>query len=151
MKAYTKQFNNGIMEIIERCSYDFYVIQRNLKIRCVCVEHSTDQADPNCPKCLGTGYKIVVRKVRGATQDTNTPPTYRADSFLTARNIWVPSKIKLKNDDLVVDGEFVYKILDYQRAIGLEGTLPYNLYLGTVKKFDAGVFMENFLNIVNRK
>lgn len=150
MNSGTKQFNNGILNVINRCSYEAYIIKRNVDIICTCVIHSTSQADPSCPICLGTGHKITIRKVRLASQDTNTPPTFRSDNFSIARNFWIESRYMLGEDDLIVDGDSIYKIYEFQRAIGLDGTMPYIMYMASKKKFDSKAFMTNFRKIIKK-
>ena len=58
----TNNLNDKILDIINRCSYDMYVIHKYTNMICTCVNHETDQADVYCKKCLGTKYKISIRK-----------------------------------------------------------------------------------------
>lgn len=147
-----KSFNKGILDMISLHSYEFYTIERDLNIMCTCTDPATKQANVNCSKCLGTGYKIRIRKMRGASQDTKLPPTFRSDKFLVARNYFIPTNnIELKEDDLIVDGDSVYLIFEYQQMLGLEGSIPYKKYSATKKKFDAAIFFKNFNNIIRRR
>ena len=147
-----RQYNSGILNMIEVHSYDFYIVQRDLDKVCTCVGSATSQADINCPKCLGTGHKIRIMKTRGASQDTKLPPTFRSDQFLVARNYFVPSShIILKEDDLIVEEDAIYMVFEYQKMLAIKGQIPYNKYSAIKKKFDSKAFFKNFNKIVNRR
>lgn len=59
-------FNNGILKIIDTLAFPMYVISIGSDV-CTCVnaEHSPDI---NCPKCLGTGHRIRIRRIAGAME-----------------------------------------------------------------------------------
>ena len=146
---HTKKFNDGIMNIIKMHSYYFYIVQRNTDISCTCVTHSTSQASPECPKCLGTGFKITVRKIKGAAQDTMLPTTFRSDNFLVARNYFISDKYKMAEDDLIIDKDVIYRVFEAQELISLEGTIPYRKVSSIKKKFDSKVLLKNLQNIID--
>lgn len=146
-----EKFNKGILDIIKTFSYEFYIISRNLDIQCTCVSHATKQADINCNKCLGTGYKIIIKKIRGAAQDTQLPATFRGGNFLVARNYYIPINETLIEDDLIVDNDSVFMVYEYQHNIGIKGTIPYKKISATKKKFDTKTFFSNFNKIIARR
>nr|DAV25227.1 MAG TPA: hypothetical protein [Caudoviricetes sp.] len=145
------KLNNKILDMIERHSYEMYYITRNLKVKCTCITHETKQADPMCPKCLGTGYKITIRKIKAAAQDTKLPPTFRSDKFIVARNFFLNKSIDCKEDDIIVDNDNAYIVLEIQELLSLEGTIPYRKISGVKKKFDTTKFMDNFNNIIRTR
>lgn len=146
------RFNNSILRVMNECIYDVYTIERNLNIKCTCVTHATDQADAKCHKCLGTGYKITIKKVKAAAQDTQLPPTFRSDKFLVARNYFMPTlSIVLKEDDLLVDDESVYTVFEFQKKKGINGSIPYTKISAVKKKFDSSHFIQSFNNIIRRR
>ena len=146
-----ERFNKGILDMIETHSYEFYVVVRDLNIQCTCVTHATGQGDVKCHKCLGTGYKITIKKIKGAAQDTQLPPTFRSDKFLVARNYYIPSNEILKDDDLIVDNGSVFVVFEYQQMLGIKGTIPYRKISSTKRKFDAKIFFNNFNKIISRR
>lgn len=146
-----ERFNKGILDIIKTCSYEFYIINRNLDIQCTCVSHATKQADATCGKCLGTGYKITIKKIRGAAQDSQLPATFRGGNFLIARNYYIPSTEKLLEEDLIVDNGSVFMAFEYQENISIKGTIPYRKISATKKKFDTKTFFSNFNRIIARR
>lgn len=147
----TAKFNKRILDMIDRFSYNMHLVKRNKNIKCTCVAHESDQARPDCPKCLGTGNKITIKKFKGASQDTQLPPTFRSDNFVVARNFYMPINIDLSEDDFIVDKDNPYMAIEIQELIGLEGTIPYKKASCVKKKFDATVFMKNFNAIINSK
>lgn len=145
-----KSFNNGILDMISTHSYNVYVINRDENIICTCVESSTKQGNANCKKCLGTGHKIKINKIKCAAQDTRVPPTFRADTFIIARNYFIESKYKINEEDLIVDNGDIYIIFEIQKLFSIKGTLPYKKVNSTKKKYDNNVFIKNFNEIIKK-
>lgn len=50
--------------------YDMWVVIPDKHIDCPCKNFETKQANAFCPNCLGTGYKIKIRKIKGVRQPT---------------------------------------------------------------------------------
>ena len=147
----TRNFNNGILKMIEQFSDTFYFIKRDETKKCTCVKHETSQANPACEKCLGTGYRITIQAIRGAAQDTKLPPTFRSDNFIVARNFYVRSEHYLDEDDIIVDNNIPYMVMEQQDLNSLEGTMPYRKICGVKKKFDSEIFIKNFNKIINKR
>lgn len=134
----------NVLEIIEKFSYDFYVINLDKSIVCTCISPSSSRADVSCPKCIGTGYKIRIKKVRGASQDSNIPSTIRSTDFIVSKNYYIPYKYKLSDDDIIVDGDQVFNIFRRQLNRTFNGKIVYTKCLCVDKKFDQKIFLENF-------
>lgn len=149
--SYATKFNGKIQNIIDRFAYEMYFIKRNTDIKCTCITHETDQANVDCPKCLGTGFKVTIRKIKAAAQETKLPPTLRNDKFLVARAFFVAADIKTEKGDLIIDKDTPYMILDKQELISFEGTNPITKVDGVKKKFDSKVLIKNFNAIINSK
>jgi hypothetical protein len=147
----TEEFNNNILNILERLSYDFYYIQRNTDVRCTCAKHETSQADPNCPICLGTGYKITVRTVHGASQDSQVPTTIRSDKFIVARNYYIPNKFTIQINDIIVDDDEMHMIMAFQKMTSFQGSIPFVKASAIKKRFDSKIARKNFYNIIERR
>lgn len=148
----TRTLNRGINNIIGRYSHDQYIVNRNEKVKCTCTEHSTSQADVNCPRCLGTGYKITIRKIQAAAQDTKLPSTsFKGKSLSVTRNFFIPRKYLIQKDDIIVSYGVPFFVVEIQEMISLEGSLPYNKATTVKKQFDANIFMSNFKNIIAGK
>lgn len=151
LNSLTNNFNKEILDMIDRFAYDMHLIKRDESKICTCIVHSTSQADPSCKKCLGTGYRISIIKVKAAAQDTKLPTTFRSDDFVVARNFFLKSEHYLDENDLVVDKRTVYMVMEQQELISLKGTLPYSKICAVKKKFDSKIFFENFNEIINKR
>lgn len=144
-----RTLNNGIMNIIDMYSHDHYIVKRNEKIKCICTEHATSQADTDCLKCLGTGYKITIRKIKAAAQDTKLPSTsFKGTSLSVTRNFFIPQKYAIEKDDIIVSYGVPFFVVEIQEMISLKGSIPYNKITSVKKQFDANIFMNNFNTII---
>lgn len=60
-------FNKNVKRIIQKLAFPAYVIILDPLLKCPCRDqHET--ADPACKKCLGTGKKIKIRKIKAAME-----------------------------------------------------------------------------------
>jgi len=145
-------FDRSVLRIIERFSYKFFVVIKNEDVKCTCLNHGTNQADPKCKKCLGTGYKIKIKEVEGASQDSNVPETVRPTSgFITARNYYIKSsEVELGLDDIIVDGDSVWSVYQLNDKTSFHGNQVYRKYATVPKKSDKSIFLKNFNEIVGR-
>lgn len=148
LNTISKVFDQSILDIIETGAYYVYFINRNKQIKCSCISHETKQANLYCPKCLGTGNKIKIYKAKVAAQDTKLPPTFRGDTFIVARNYYVPSKYVISEEDLIVDKNEVYICFEIQNLLSLKGTIPYSKVNASKKRFDSDKFFKNFYKII---
>ena len=48
--------------------YDMWLVSPDKHIDCVCKNYDTRQGNRLCPRCLGTGYKIKIKKIKGVRQ-----------------------------------------------------------------------------------
>lgn len=144
----SNDFNNGIISMIALHSYDIYLLNKVDGIKCSCTNHATKQADSSCEKCLGTGTKIMIRKVKVAAQDSRLPPTFRSDNFIVGRNYFIPSKYMIAENDMLIDNDEVYMIFEIQNLIGLEGTIPYKKASSVKKRFESKMFINNFYKLL---
>lgn len=149
--SFTSNFNNKALKAIRRNLHKFYFLERDLKIKCTCNQHETSQGDPKCPKCLGTGYKIRIREILGATQESDIPSTYRIDNFVISKNFYIDSKHAVKKDDIFIDDDEIYIVVEVRRQISLEGTIPLKKAACVRKKYDANIISRNLKSIIKSK
>lgn len=146
-----KSFNKGVKRIIELLDYEFFIVLANKNIKCTCLEAGTGQANPACPKCLGTGKKIKIRKVKGAAQDSSVPSTTRATTdFIVSRNYYILTTFELNPDDIIVDKDGPWNIFQCVENRSFDGEEQYKKCSCIPKKMDAALFMKNFNKIVGR-
>lgn len=152
MKESTKHlFNRGIENIIELLDHEIYVVYLNKHIKCTCLQEGTSQPKPGCKRCLGTGYKIKIRKCMAACQDSSVPSTMRNTSgFVISRNYYVKSKDRLNNDDIIIDGNDIYFLFQGPDYASFDGKQVYQKCSAMPKKLDSEEFFANFNSIVGR-
>lgn len=152
MKNETKDlFNKNIEYIIELLDHEVYVVYLNKKVKCTCLQEGTSQPDANCKRCLGTGYKIKIRKCMAACQDSSIPSTIRnTTGFVISRNYYVRSKDRLNNDDIIVDGNDVYFLFQGPDYASFDGKQVFQKCSAMPKKLDSEEFFVNFNKIVGR-
>lgn len=142
-------FNQNILEIIERYSYEFFVVKTNQNINCTCVSFETKQSSPACPKCLGTGKKITIKKISGASQETPVPSAMRySNEVIMARNYYVKYNYPMTDTDMIVDKGEVYSVYRVRPNLGFHGERVYQKCLCAEKKFDTEIFLKNFNSII---
>lgn len=146
----TKQaFNQGILNIIDLMKYPVYIIKKDPNIKCICNKTGTSQSDPKCPKCLGLGYKITIQEVEVACNETDSPSTMRnATAFVTSRNYYIPSNITLTNDDIIVDNNEPWFVIQSSEYKSFNGESVYSKYSCMNKKLDSNIFIKNFNKII---
>ena len=146
-----KSFDENILKIIDKLSYEFFVIRLNKDIKCVCIKEGSNQPDPGCKRCLGTGYKIKIKLIDGASQETTIPQTFRTTAkFIVARNYYIKTKYPVEMDDIIVDGDDVFFIYEKANSISFKGNKVYQKCSAITKKLDSKLFLRNFNEIVGR-
>lgn len=129
-----------------------FFVRRDDRVRCVCIDSTSKQPFPGCPKCLGTGRKIEIRKVRAARQ--NSKVSFRgAGVSETASGSVYYLKVDAapREGDLFVDGSDVDVVqrCDVKRS---DDRLPIYFRCETVpQKSNKTLFLQNFREIVGEK
>lgn len=152
MKEATKSlFNKNIEKIMALLDHEIYVVYLDKTVKCTCLHEGTSQPDAACKKCLGTGYKIKIRKCMAVCQNTSVPTTIRnTTGFVIARNYYVRASDSLKNDDIIVDGEGVYFLFQGPEFASFDGQYIFQKCSAMPKKLDTEDFLINFNQIVGR-
>lgn len=142
-------FDDGIRDMLEHFAYDFYVVQPDTSVTCVCTDFATKQGDPECKKCLGQGYKIYIRKIRGALEDrSSTFQNINVRETSSSHIYYIDRNYPVDEKDVIVDGEDVVVIhrVDRKRSTGKD-TVYFKCY-GVPKKNQRTLFLKNFQQIL---
>lgn len=143
-----KDFNKNILDIINTVAFDLYCINLDKKYACSCVDGSTKQGDVGCKKCLGIGYKIKIRKVKGHIQ-YSTSDTVRIGTMYNFTAYIPYSGFKIKADDYIVFNNETVGIIQTSKPFFSDtGTPIYYSCIVTPKKQYNNIFIKNFLSIV---
>lgn len=148
----TKQaFNKSILSIIDLMKYPVYAINRNQNIKCICNIAGTSQADPACKKCLGTGYQISIKEIEVACNESGAPSVMRnSTEFVVSRDYYISADVELQNDDMIVDNNEVWFVVQGTDLKSFNGEHVYSKYTCMNKKFNSNIFIENFNEIINK-
>lgn len=95
-------------QILEEFGHDVLVASQSKQIRCSCWNERNEEADGDCPVCLGTGWTMQVRKVRTrrsngqVAMDRSQIGTY----LETDSRFFFPAEVHLAPGDLIVETEW---------------------------------------------
>lgn len=147
-------FHKRIKETLDLCAYEFYTVHPIRDIKCTCVTHATQEGDPSCVMCLGTGHKIKIRKIKGASNDSIENIAGKgikgSMSESTIRTYFVDDKFPIAEDDLIIDDNKVFYIfrINHMRAFG--GIKTHKEANVLPKKNDEKIILKNFNKIMDR-
>lgn len=145
-----KYFHDMIIKTIETCSYKFYLVQQDFDVACTCTEHSTKQADYKCKNCLGTGYKIRIKTLEGASQDElKGGATLGERSARLIKNYFMKPKFKLTEKNLIIDDDTVFYVHRIQKRRGFDGEYVYQEVMAAKQTNYHNTILNNFKEILN--
>ena len=149
--SFEDNYHNLLKKVIEECSYDFYVVHPDQNTVCSCFNSATKQADSNCKKCLGTGYKISIRKAHGASYDeVKGGQTLMIQKSPVVKNYFVDkAKFKLYEGDYIFDNDEIYYVFRIKNAKGLQGFPTHQEVMCSRKNNDRSVIYTNFNKILD--
>ena len=146
-----RQFDRSIKKILEKYAYDVYLVQQDFAVKCVCVDLATQQAKPDCPKCLGTGKKIMIKKIKAAGQNAQVSiRTYNTNEFITTGVYFIDAKYPVRYDNILVDGNDVHVIQKVDKNNTEDGNNIYQKCDTVYKKSNVIEFLKNFHAIIGR-
>jgi hypothetical protein len=138
-------FNENILNVIEKMSYNFFAVQQDFNVDCICVNFDTKQANPGCKKCLGTGKKIKIKRLRGACQEPKPPSLPRSGrEMVEAKNYYIKPDNLMARDNIIVDGDEIFVVQGVQREKAFHGELVFQKCTTVPKKSDTELFLKNF-------
>lgn len=136
VRSYWRKYNEMARSIIDKFSEDVFLIYVNRDITCTCRKEGSGHPEPRCKRCLGTGYKIKIRKTTANIQGDKVYINCDCD------------KNKMHKDDLIVFSSKPYIINDLELFKSYKGIGVYYKLEIVPKKLDVKIFMENFQNII---
>jgi hypothetical protein len=143
--------SKGILDVIEKFSYDFYIVKQDPKVLCTCIKAGTNQPDPTCKKCLGLGNKIKIKKAHGASNEIQIPQGARiGEGLVRAKSYYFKYDVALGMNDLIIDGDEVFYVFRSENGKGFHGEPCLEKVMAVSKKFDQAVQLKNFYEIIGR-
>lgn len=145
-------FTKKIKDIIEICSYNFFLVQQDFKIKCTCLNQTTLQPDANCKKCLGTGYKVKIKICRGASDDElKGGATLSARSSRIIKKYYIDNKYNISENNLIIDDYNIYYVYRAQNMRGVYEQYTHKEITATLRTENHDKILNNFLNVINKK
>ena len=71
-----KYFDENIIALIDLLEYDMWLVLPDFHVKCVCQNFETKDGNKFCPYCLGTGYKVKIKKIKGVRQPDSLEGMY---------------------------------------------------------------------------
>lgn len=144
-------FVSKARKVIDKCSYEFYVVNTDQEVKCSCTMMASNQSDPRCPKCLGTGYRIIIRKGKGASGDElKGASTLGARSSRVIKNYFIKDGFVPNEKDLIVDNSEIFYVHRVQRRRSIEGIYSHSEIVAAKLTNAHDEVLNNFNNIINK-
>lgn len=149
-----KYFHNSIKNMIERMAYDFYVIKPFMDITCPCVLDASEQANPNCHMCLGTGHKIIIKKIRGASNEIESNVSGKSvkgsAAVTVGRTYFIDKKYSLNNNDIIIDNDEILYVYRPYKMKAFNGEHTHDEVHAIPKRNDHEKILNNFKKILEK-
>lgn len=147
-----KIFNRMIEKTIEHLEGDIFIINLNKQITCLCRKTGSSEPDAKCPLCLGTGYKIKIKKAKGACQDSKLAATVReTTSVVITKTFYVKAMYHIDRDDILISNNEIFYVYESKKLKTKGNVDLYMQHLCTDKKYDTEEFFKNFNKIIGRR
>ena len=144
-------FDRKIQSVIRKFWYPVWFVIRDPNIKCACVDFTTGQPDQSCRKCLGTGRKIHIVRVRAAHQNDDLSMRGEglgyAEKNVTA-NFYTLNDVNANADDIIVDGNELF-IIQWSYPERSNASRPvYYKHVASPKKNSVDTFLRNFREVL---
>jgi hypothetical protein len=147
----TDVFNQKLLSAIEKCSSNFFIVKQNKNIQCSCVNHSTKQPFAACKKCLGTGYKVTIKKIRGACHEEMKGGAHlSARGSRITRTYYLKADYEIAENNYLIDHNEIYYVYRVAMERGLDGTISHKRVTAVLRQEDHDKILNNFLEIINK-
>ena len=146
-------FGNNVLKVIDKLAYDMFIVQQDPNVGCACVDFSTKQAKADCPKCLGTGKKIKIKKIKAAKQ--NNKISLRGTGLgigeLASTSVfYMKADAEILVDNIIVDGDEVDVIQRVEAKRSDKHQPVYYRCEANPKKANIKLFLDLFNKIIGR-
>lgn len=137
-------------EVIDSWDYNFWVVKQISQMNCKCIDPTSKTPDLNCKLCLGTGKKIKIYKVSGASRESKEFEALRAEfPTVTPKIFYIKSKLFIEKQDLIIDEEGLYNIYATQFYRGINGEYKFTKCVCPFQKMGASYILKNFKELLN--
>lgn len=142
-------YHDSFQHVIKRYSRKLMLIKLDKNVRCKCHLPGSNDPDPACPKCLGTGYRIKIYEINGAPQTSTNPATFRqTNQIAIITYFYLLDDVAIDRDDLIVYDDQAFIIENTARNVGFNARFCYTKAAGIPKRLDNNIFWINYHNII---
>lgn len=150
-----KSFNKNILKIIDKLAYPMYIVCLDKRYKCPCLNQH-ENADKNCHKCLGTGYKIKIKKIEGVMEPDEVSVRLSGSHQKMAVNNYYFNARKvdgalIKHDNLIVRDDEVDIVQDPKKYRSDSNDVIYYYVEGVKLRAYKNTFLKNFYNLIGGK
>lgn len=146
-----KSFDNNILKVLDKCSYEMFVVQQEFDIDCTCVDFTTKQPKDSCEKCLGTGKKIKIKKIMAVSQSNKVSVRGTGVSeIVTTSKYYMKPDYPVYPENIIVDYDIVDVIQRTEHMRSDNHAPVYYRCEANPKKSNSKIFLKNFNKIVGR-
>lgn len=144
-------FTKKIQKVIEECSYPFFVVQQDFTKLCTCVNSSISEADPKCKKCLGTGHKVKIKIVYGASyEEMKLGGAGISSNSRIAKHYYVNKNYNLYQDNYIIDENELYYIYRISNQKGIHNEYTHQEIMAILHVNDHDTILKNCLEVINK-
>lgn len=140
-----------IRSVLEQIQGDIYIIHLIKENRCLCLKPGSSEPDHTCKKCLGTGYRIKIRKAKAVIQDSNLVTTVRPSTeSVVAKDCYLLAEHQIAIEDMIISNQHVLIINEIKEYRSKDNEVIYNRCFSVNKKYYNEIFRENFNAIIKK-
>ncbi len=146
-------FNKNIKGIIKKLNFPMYCVILDKRYVCTCRDEN-NTPDAGCPKCLGTGYKIKIRKIVAAMEPESESSRTKGVAKTTTNTYYfdadtVPPDVPQIDNRIVREDEV--DILMYPRKYRSDSNKVIYYYSASAPlRTHKHIFLENFWKLVHK-
>lgn len=146
-------FDHKICEVVKKFSYPMWHVQQDKSFTCTCIDKTTKQPDPSCLKCLGTGHRIKIKRIKAAHQPlkvTERATGMAANELIYNENFYTTNDVYASTNDLFIDNGKPYVIQEPHENRSDHTDPVYFHYGATPLKNQPQLFIQNLQKILQR-
>jgi hypothetical protein len=148
-------FNKKIRKIIHKLEYKMYVVILDKKMACTCRDVN-DTPNPDCPKCLGTGHRVKVKRITGVMEPDEVSLRLEGQQQAAPSNYYYFDADKVPKEAVAAGNIIVREdeadILQGAKKYRSDSNRVIYYYTEAVPmKSNIKLFLKNFYNLVRVK
>lgn len=122
-----------LASFLEEYGHDIVYVRRDTRFHCSCYSDRSKEAQPNCPKCFGTGYHVTLETYKARRQISSIPETH-----VGARELHGAGSVTVKGYTYYLE----YKAFPKSGDLILEVEWDENIPKKIIEKFEISIAEE---------